>query len=84
MTPAHQAWLAGFVNHARTRHPITREWLMTAVEFLASQTQLGNASLLAAAEALKRASESTAAYASSGHNYWSADVAQLPVTSANR
>ena len=76
MTPAHQAWAAAFVNHARGHRVMTREFLSTTVVFLASQNDLAKPPLLAAAEALRRATESTAAFTASGHNYWSADVAQ--------
>jgi hypothetical protein len=76
MSPAHQKWFAAFVNHARSHRPITRPMLETSEEFVASQQDLDHAKLLAAAEALMRATEGTAAYASSGHTYWSPDVAQ--------
>jgi hypothetical protein len=37
---------------------------------------MDRASILAAAQALLRATEGTTAYASAGHTYWSPDVAQ--------
>jgi hypothetical protein len=76
MTPAHQVFFAAFVNHVRGRRPVSREQLQTVAEFLASQRALERAALIESAEALMRATEGTAAYASSGHTYWSPDVAQ--------
>ena len=76
MTPAHQKWMAAFVNHVRSSRAVSRGLLETVTEFVASQADLLKPALLAAAEALMRASESTAAFAASGHNYWSPDVAQ--------
>jgi hypothetical protein len=78
MTPAHQRWFAAFAAHVAARHSVTRAMLETATEFIAQQQQqsLDHDSLLAAAEALSRATEGTAAYAASGHAYWSPDVAQ--------
>jgi len=76
MTPAHQAWLAHFLNHLTARAPVTRGLLETAASFIASQPTLDPASIRAAAEALMRATQGTASYARSGHTYWSPDVAQ--------
>ena len=80
MAPAHQKWFAAFVNHVasqRSQHrTVTREMLETVATFIASQPDLNRPALLAAAEALLRASESTAAYTGGGHAYWSPDVAQ--------
>jgi hypothetical protein len=76
MTRAHQQWVAMLVNHVVGRRKITRPMLETVVEFVASQIDLSREKLLAAAEALLRASEGTAAFTASGHAYWSADVAQ--------
>jgi hypothetical protein len=76
MTPAKQTWFAGFVNHMSSRHPVDRGALETAAAFVAGQNDLDHAKLLAAAEALARATEGTAAYAAGWHAYWSPDVAQ--------
>jgi len=76
ITPAHQHWLAMFVNHVAGRRKLTPGMLQTLVDFIASQQNLDRAKLLPAAEALLRATEGTAAFTASGHNYWSADVAQ--------
>jgi hypothetical protein len=76
MTPAHQKWFVAFVNHMSSRRAASREMLEAVVEFLAGQTNLQREALLASAEALMRATEGTAAYASGGHAYWSPDVAQ--------
>jgi hypothetical protein len=76
MTPGHQSFFATFVNHMAARHPVTRERLETAAEFIASQPNLGREVIIPAAEALMRATQGTAAYAASGHTYWSPDVAQ--------
>jgi hypothetical protein len=77
MSEAHQHFFAAFVNHlSLNRVPISRGLLETAAEFLAGQKSFNHAALLAAAEALMRATEGTAAYASGGHTYWSPDVAQ--------
>jgi hypothetical protein len=76
MTPAHQKWFAAFVNHIRGHRPATREQLQTVAEFIASQRILDRGALIESAQALMRATEGTAAYASSGHTYWSPDVAQ--------
>jgi hypothetical protein len=76
MTPAHQKWFAAFVNHARTHRPMTRQFLESAAAFIASQNDLSRGSLLSAAEALMRATQSTTAFAAAGHSYWSGDVAQ--------
>ena len=76
MTGAHQAWFADFVNHMASRHPVTRGVLETAADFVSRQGNLERDVMLTAAEALMRATEGTAAYAASGHAYWSPDVAQ--------
>jgi hypothetical protein len=76
MTPAHQKWVVAFVNHMAARRAVSREMLEAVVEFIASQTSLERAALLASAEALMRATQGTAAYAAGGHAYWSPDVAQ--------
>jgi hypothetical protein len=76
MTAGHQQWMAAFVNHVRASRAVSRGLLETVTEFVASQADLHKAALLAAGEALMRASESTATFAASGHNYWSPDVAQ--------
>ena len=78
MTPVHQHWFADFVNHMASRHPMTRGLLETAADFVSRQQSLDRDVLLTAAEALMRATEGTAAYAASGHAYWSPDVAQHP------
>jgi hypothetical protein len=46
------------------------------VRFVAGQQDLERPALLAAAEALQRATQGSAAYAAGGHAYWSPDVAQ--------
>jgi hypothetical protein len=77
MTGDHHRWFAAFVNHMVShRREMTRALLQTVAEFIAGQKSLDRATVLAAAEALSRATEGTAAYASSGHAYWSPDVAQ--------
>jgi hypothetical protein len=76
MTAEHHRWFAAFVNHMASHRDVTRQMLQTAAEFVAGQKSLDRATLLAAAEALSRATEGTAAYASGGHTYWSPDVAQ--------
>jgi hypothetical protein len=76
MTPRHQAWFASFVSHAAGRHALTRELLESAADFVASQPDLAPPAVAAAAEALVRATQGTAAYAAGGHAYWSPDVAQ--------
>jgi hypothetical protein len=76
MTPAHQKWFAAFVNHVRGHRRASRELLESIAGFVASQTDLSRAPLLAAAEALMRATQSTTAFAAAGHSYWSGDVAQ--------
>jgi hypothetical protein len=76
MTAEHQRWFAAFVNHARGNRPINRAQLETVAEFVASQKSLDRNALIESAEALLRATQGTAAYASSGHTYWSPDVAQ--------
>jgi hypothetical protein len=76
MTPRHQAWFAEFINHLASRHPISRGLLETTADFVARQSSLRVQDVLAAAEAVQRATEGTAAYTASGHAYWSPDVAQ--------
>ena len=76
MTPRHQQWFAAFVNHICGKRAISRGLLETIAGFLASQQNLDRAALCAAADALMRATEGTAAYAAGGHAYWSPDVAQ--------
>ncbi len=78
MSPRHQAWLATFLSHAARRgdHEISRGWLEDLVRFIAGQPDLDRDALLAAAEALQRATQGSAAYAAGGHAYWSPDVAQ--------
>jgi hypothetical protein len=76
MTPRHQLWFAAFVNHASSHLTVSRGFLETAAEFLATQKNLDPAPLASAAEALMRATDQTAAYAAGGHAYWSPDVAQ--------
>jgi hypothetical protein len=76
MTPAHQRWLAALVNHVSARRPVTRGLLEAAADFAAGQASLEPGPILAAAEALQRATQGTAAYAAAGHAYWSPDVAQ--------
>jgi hypothetical protein len=76
MTPHHQKWFTAFVGHAAARRRIAREHLQSAAEFVAGQKSLEPPALVAAAEALMRATEETAAYAAGGHAYWSPDVAQ--------
>jgi hypothetical protein len=76
MTPRHQAWFAAFVTHVAALHPVSRESLETAADFVASQPTLDRSTVTAAAEALMRAAQGTAAYAAGGHAYWSPDVAQ--------
>jgi hypothetical protein len=76
MTPAKQAWLTSFVGHVASRHPITRGLLEVLTDFIAGQPTLDRPSLVQAADSLLRAAQGTAAYTSSGHAYWSADVAQ--------
>ena len=58
------------------RHAITRELLETIVEFVSKEHSLDNDRLVAAAEALMRATQTVASYTAGGHNYWSPDVAQ--------
>jgi hypothetical protein len=76
MTPRHQAWFAAFVQHVNRLHPLSRRLLETAADFIASQPTLDRMAVTAAAEALMRATQGTAAYAAGGHAYWSPDVAQ--------
>jgi hypothetical protein len=76
MTPEHQKWFAGFVNHVAAHRVVSGPVLQTAADFIAGQRALDRASLLAAAEALMRATQVTASYADGGHAYWSPDVAQ--------
>ena len=77
MTVHHQHWFAAFVNHIVShRRDVTRELLQTIAEFIAGQKTLDRAAVLASAEALAKATRATAAYAGSGHAYWSPDVAQ--------
>lgn len=76
MTPDRQAWFAAFIQHLTGDTEISRGLLQTIVEFIGSQPTLKNADLVKSAEALLRATQGTAAYAASGHTYWSPDVAQ--------
>ena len=76
MTSEHQKFFAAFVTHVRSARVVSRGLLETAAEFIAGQKNLNRATVLAAAEALMRATEGTAAYAAGGHAYWSPDVAQ--------
>jgi hypothetical protein len=76
MTPRHQAWFAEFVGHVAGLHPLSRDSLETAADFVASQPTLERSAVTAAAEALMRATQGTAAFAAGGHAYWSPDVAQ--------
>lgn len=76
MTQRHQQWFAAFVNHASSRRTISRGFLQTTAEFIATQKNLEPAALITAADALMRATDQTAAYAQGGHAYWSPDVAQ--------
>lgn len=76
MTPRHQQWFAVFINHVAGRRTVTRDLLETAATFIVSQPNLNHEGVLAAAQALMRATQGTTAYAASGHAYWSPDVAQ--------
>jgi hypothetical protein len=76
MGPAQQAWFVSLVSHMALRHGLSRGALETAAEFVAGQPKLDRAAVVAAAAALLRATEGTAAYAAGGHAYWSPDVAQ--------
>jgi hypothetical protein len=76
MTPHHQRFFAAFVGHIGRRRVVSRGLLEAAADFIARQAALDRASLLAAGEALLRATEGTAAFAAGGHTYWSPDVAQ--------
>jgi len=76
MTAKHQKWFADFVAYVSANDEVTEDLLRTTAEFIAGQKLLEPAALLAAAEALARATEGTAAQAAGGHSYWSADVAQ--------
>jgi len=76
MNPQRQHWFVAFVNHMSARHPVTRELLETATDFMVSQQNLTPSAVVPAAEALLRATQGTAAYAAGGHAYWSPDVAQ--------
>jgi len=77
MTPAKQQWFAMFVSHVASHgRVISRGLLQTVAEFIASQPALDRQRVLTAAQALRVATESTAAHTSTGHTYWSADVAQ--------
>ena len=76
MSPRHQKFLVAFINHVAGRRAVSRELLETAADFVAGQPVLDYPAVLAAAEALLRATEGSAAYASGGHAYWSPDVAQ--------
>jgi len=76
MTPAHQKWFAAFVNHMSSRRKVTRELLESVAMFVTSQPDLSRGALIASAEALMRATQSTTAFAAAGHSYWSGDVAQ--------
>jgi hypothetical protein len=76
MTPDKQSWLTAFIAHMAARRPVDRGMLETITDFVARQPNLDRAQLARAAEALLKATQGTAAYASSGHAYWSPDVAQ--------
>ena len=76
MTPRHQLWFAAFVNHASAHAAMSRGFLQTTAEFIATQRNLDPAALASSAEALMRATDTTAAHAAGGHAYWSPDVAQ--------
>ena len=76
MTSPHQAWFVSLVSHMSARHGLSRAALETAADFVARQPKLDRAAVVAAAEALLRATEGTTAYAAGGHAYWSPDVAQ--------
>lgn len=71
-----QKWFADFVHHQSEQRAIVRGLLETVADFIAKQPSLDRPALIEAADALVRASQETAAFASSGHTYWSADVAQ--------
>ncbi len=71
-----QAWFARFINHMATRHDIDRGLLETAAQFIADQPDMAPGLLIEDAQAQVRAAEGSAAYAQSGHAYWSPDVAQ--------
>jgi hypothetical protein len=76
MTPRHQLWFAAFVNHASALATMSRGFLETTAEFIATHRNLDPAFLASAAEALMRATDKTVTYAAGGHAYWSPDVAQ--------
>jgi hypothetical protein len=76
MSPRHQRYFVAFINHVAGRRAVPRGLLETAADFIAGQPALDHLAVVAAAEALLRATEGTAAFASGGHAYWSPDVAQ--------
>ncbi|MEX2215749.1 MAG: hypothetical protein WD768_16680 [Phycisphaeraceae bacterium] len=76
MTKEHQAWFAAFVNHSAGQHAMTRGLLETVIDFVSKEHSLKHDAILAAAEALMRATQSVASFTAGGHNYWSPDVAQ--------
>ena len=75
-TPQRQEWFAKFTCYMASRHPVTREQLADASEFIADQPSLDSVALLPAAHALVRAARDSVVFAQQGRTYWSPDVAQ--------
>jgi len=65
-----------FVDHMTQRHTVDDPLLRCVAEYLADQPTLDHDAMLAAARALLKATRQTTTFATSGHNYWSPDVAQ--------
>ncbi len=75
-TADHQRWFAAFVNHVCEHRAIHAGLLTTIAEFIARQPDLTHDALIEGVQSLLRATKETASQASSGHTYWSPDVAQ--------
>ncbi len=75
-TPAKQQWVADFVNHAAGRHEVTQRFLVLLCEFIAAQQTLASEPLAQAISATVAAHRDSVTRVSSGHAYWSPDVAQ--------
>jgi len=71
-----QAWFVRFVDHMTQRHTVDDPLLRCVAEYLADQPTLDHDAMLTAARALLKATRQTTTFATSGHNYWSPDVAQ--------
>jgi len=75
-TPQRQEWFAQFACYMASRHPVTREQLADASEFIADQPSLDPVALVPAVHALVRAARDSVVFAQKGRTYWSPDVAQ--------